>query len=331
MKLVVIIPALNEEKTIGNVIGDIPEEISGINETDVIVVDDGSTDATCQVAEAAGATVISHPTNLGVGTALHTGIEAALKRGADIIVNIDGDGQFDPKTIPLLIRHILENQADFATASRFKNPEYIPEMPRIKKWGNRCIAWLISLLTGQKFHDVSCGYRAYSRDTALRLNLFGKFTYTQETFLDLAFRGLRIVEIPMQIRGQREFGKSRVASNLFRYAINSSKIILRAFRDYKPLRFFGFLAALSGIMGLGFLIFLFGHYVSAGQFTPHKWAGFVGASFIALAAIIWVVGLLGDMLDRIRVNQEEMLYYQRKRELSETTPVSSEPSQNHKR
>ena len=116
-------------------------------------------------------------------------------------------------------------------------------MPAVKRWGNRAMSSLISRLAGQEFHDVSCGMRCYSRRAALQLHLVGRFTYTQEVVLNLAFKGLRIAEVPVRVRGEREFGESRVAGNLWRYALRSAQIIFRAYRDYHPLRFFGGLAA----------------------------------------------------------------------------------------
>jgi len=314
MKLVIIIPALNEEYTVGDVITAVPSQIDDVDEIEIVVVDDGSTDGTKVVAESAGVFVISHTTNKGVGAAFHTGIKTALMRGADVIVNMDADGQFNPLDIPILVQPILEGKADFVTASRFKDSSMIPQMPRIKIWGNNRIAQLISLLTGQKFYDVSCGFRAYSRDIALKLTLFGQFTYTQETFLDLTFKGAAIIEVPLSVKGERAFGESKVASNLWKYATMTSTIILRAFRDYKPLRFFGIISLPFLVSGVLLEIFLISHYILSGQFTPHKWAGFTGMGLFVLGLIFFIIGLVADMLGRIRLNQEELLYFERKRE-----------------
>jgi glycosyltransferase involved in cell wall biosynthesis len=292
----------------------VPLQIDGVDEIEIVVVDDGSTDRTKLVAESVGATVVSHTTNKGVGAAFHTGIKTALIRGADIVVNIDADGQFNPLDIPLLLQPILEGKADFVTASRFKDSSMIPQMPKIKIWGNRRIAQLISVLTYQKFYDVSCGFRAYSRDAALRLTLFGQFTYTQETFLDLVFKGTNILEVPLHVRGERAFGESKVASNLWKYAAMTSKIIFRAFRDYRPLRFFTWVSLPFIVIGVLLEIFLIMHYALSGRFSPHKWAGFAGMGLFVLGLIFFVIGLVADMLDRIRLNQEELLYIERKRE-----------------
>ncbi|HMB31363.1 MAG TPA: glycosyltransferase family 2 protein, partial [Desulfohalobiaceae bacterium] len=230
LHLVVIIPCLNESRTISQVIAKIPGDIPGISHVDVVVVDDGSSDDSAAIARNMGAYVVSHPNRMGVGVAFNTGLNQAIQLGADIMVNIDGDGQFDPGDIPKLVQPILEGRADFVTASRFKDANLEPGMPWIKKWGNKGMARLISILTGHKFYDVTCGFRAYSKETMLQLNLIGKFTYTQETFLDLAFKDIKIKEMPIKVLGQRQFGNSRVTRSIWAYAVNSGKIILRAFR-----------------------------------------------------------------------------------------------------
>lgn len=323
MLLVIIIPCLNEENTITEVISSIPQEMPGITSVKILVIDDGSTDSTACRAQEAGAKVIPHPENMGVGVAFHTGIDMAIEMGADIVVNMDGDGQFDPKDIPTLITPIIEGKADFVTASRFKDKSLEPQMPAIKKWGNKRIAGLISMLARKRFYDVSCGFRAYSQEALLRLNLMGKFTYTQETFLDFAFKGIKIVEVPLRIKGEREFGKSRVAGNLFNYAGRSATIILRTFRDYRPLEFFGLISIILFLFSLLLGGFFFGYYWKTGRFSPNLWAGFLSGFSLLFAILFFVTGLLADMFDRIRLNQEKMLYLEKKKMISKIKGISS--------
>jgi glycosyltransferase involved in cell wall biosynthesis len=263
------------------------------------------------MAAAAGAQVIRHSAPRGVGAAFHSALAYGVERGADLIVSIDADGQFDPADIPKLIQPVLDGSADFTTASRFVDPALIPEMPAIKLWGNRMMSRLISRLSGETLHDVSCGMRCYSRRAALQLHLVGRFTYTQEVMLNLAFKGLRIVEVPVRVRGEREFGESRVANNLWRYGMRTAQIIFRAYRDYHPLRFFGGIAAgllLPATLLIGFLGW---HYLATGGFTPHKWAGFTALGLVIVALLILQVGVIGDMLSRHRMYLEEVLYRQR--------------------
>jgi hypothetical protein len=170
------------------------------------------------------------------------------------------------------------------------------------------VSRIVALLTGARYMDVSCGFRAFSAPALLRLNLFGNFTYTQETFIELTFKRMKIVEVPLDVRGTREFGSSRIAGNLPLYALRSLAIMLRAFISFRPLAFFATLSALFAAPGLGLLLFLGIHYLQAGKFSPHIWAGFVGGSFTFLALSTIVTGLVADMLMRIRLNQESSLY-----------------------
>lgn len=227
MKLVVIIPALNEDAAIAGVIKNIPAEINGIDEIETVVVDDGSTDRTVEAARECGASVISHPEKLGLGAAFRIGIEEAKRRRADVAVNIDADGQLDPGDISRLVEVIVNGGADVAIGSRFKDPRLAPEMRWLKLKGNLLMARLVSTLAGRKFHDVSCGLRAYSREAFQRLELKGNFTYTHESILFFAHNGFRIEEVPVSARGAREAGESKISSNLLLYAIRSLAIIFR--------------------------------------------------------------------------------------------------------
>ena len=242
-----------------------------------------------------------------MGGPFHSGGRHGLDHGADLIVSIDADGQFDPGDIPALIAPVVAGQADFATASRFKDRTLTPHMPRVRLWGNRLMSAFVSHLTGQRFYDVSCGMRCYGRRAALQLYLLARFTYTQEVFLNLAYRQVPIVEVPIRVRGQREFGRSRVAGNLWRYAFRTAAIIVRSYRDYRPLQFFGTLALgwLTAAAGLGGFFAL--HYVDR-PLSPHTWAGVSAGACFGLAVLMLHLGLIGDMLNRHRIYLEELLY-----------------------
>ncbi|HIO21033.1 MAG TPA: glycosyltransferase family 2 protein [Nitrospirales bacterium] len=307
--LLVVIPCLNEEPTIAQVIQGVPRNIKGIRTINIVVIDDGSTDQSATRARDAGAEVISHATTLGLGVSFRDAVGIALSKRVDVMIHIDGDGQFNPADIPLLVEPLLKNHAHMVTASRFAQSDLTPNMPAIKLWGNRWLAFLVSRLTGQRFHDVSCGFRGFSQEALLRLNVFGGFTYTQQTFLDLAFKNLAIVEVPIHVRGTREYGTSRMASSVPRYALRTMQIILRAFISYRPLRFFSAISVIFLTVGLCFLAFLGSHYLQARAFSPHIWAGFVGGSFTFLGISTLITGFIGDMLVNIRMNQETILYY----------------------
>lgn len=313
MKLVVIIPACNEERTVGEVVRGVPAELGGIDECEVIVIDDGSTDRTAEVAREAGARVVSHKGNRGVGAAFHTGLEEALRGGADIIVNVDGDGQFDPSNMNRLIEPIVESGYGFVTCTRFGEPGKEPDMPVLKRWGNYMMARLVNwIIRDGKFTDVSCGFRAYSRKTALKLTLFGEFTYTQETFIDLASKDVRMTEVSLPVQGEREYGKSRMASNLWQYAVQAGIIILRAMRDTRPLTFFGSIGLSVFLLGVFCGLFVFIFWCFTGHTTGVRSVLFGSATFILLGFLLAVLALVADMLGRVKQITDEELYLQRK-------------------
>ncbi|MBI5509857.1 MAG: glycosyltransferase family 2 protein [Deltaproteobacteria bacterium] len=308
MRLLVAIPCLNEAATVGDVISAVPRKIRGIDQVVVLVVDDGSTDNTVAAAITAQARVVSHGYNRGVGAAFQTALATAISEGFDVMVNVDADGQFDPADIPTLVEPVALGDADFVTASRFADPALVPVMPIVKKWGNHGMALLVGCLSGRRFKDVSCGFRAYSREAMLNLNLTGRFTYTQESFIDLSFKQLRILEVPVRVRyfpGRR----SRVAGSIPRYAVKTLSIILRAYRDFRPLVFFWSIAAVFILAGLGISSILVYHRVTTGIFSGQIWSGFLGGALLLTGLVFGLVGMTTDMLDRIRVNQERILYH----------------------
>lgn len=314
-KCVVIIPALNEEKTIERVINAVPKSLfDGHIVLEIVVINDGSTDRTAQKAEEHGAYVIHHRIPQGVGASFSAGVKEALVRKADYAVNIDADGQMNPEDIEKLLKPLVEGNADMVTASRFKDRELIPQMPKMKRWGNRKVAQIVSLIVGRKYYDVSCGFRAYNRETLLRLNLRGKFTYTQETFINLANNShIRIEEVPVKIRGEREYGTSRVAKNVFKYGIRSGLIILSAFKDYHPIHFFGGLSLAFLIIGLLFEAFFFGHFFATGHFRNYLFAGLTGAFMGVIAAVFFILMLVMDTLGRMFKTEEDILYFNKLR------------------
>lgn len=309
LKLCVMIPAYNEEANIRSVIEGIPRKIDGVDCVEVLVIDDGSTDNTVKAARDAGADdIISHSNNKGLGVAFRDGLKVSLERGADIIVNIDADGQFNPKDIPKLIEPILNNEADFVTTSRFLDKSSEPDMPFIKKLGNKILTKIINILTKQQFTDTQCGFRAYSKEAALKLNIFGDYTYTQEVFLDLVEKKLRIREMPSKVIYKNN-RKSRLVKNPLSYAIKVIMIISRTMRDYKPLKFFGIPGLF--ILGIGFLagLFMVVRYILTRRTSPYQSIIIFSGVMLILGFLIIVLALVVDMIGRQRKLQEEILYY----------------------
>jgi glycosyltransferase involved in cell wall biosynthesis len=301
--IAVVIPAFNEEVKIGSVIDGIPQFVD-----DIIVIDDGSHDRTSQIVKEKGAIVVRHRKNKGVGAAFKSGVKKVLSMDIDLMVNIDADGQFNPQDISKLLDPIINGEADFVTASRFIDKNLYPTMSAVKFHGNKFMSWFISKIIGERFYDVSCGFRAYSKETLQRLNLFGQFTYTQETFIDLAFKEMTIQEVPIKVRGKREVGKSRVASNILKYGYQTLSIIVKTMRDYKPLQLFGFISTIVFLLGCGFGVFLLQYYFVYDSFSPHKWAGFVAGFLIILSFALLMLGFILDMFSRMRDNQEKIIF-----------------------
>ncbi len=243
MKLVVLIPAYNEESGIEKTVLSIPRKIMGIKKVEILVVNDGSTDNTIEMAMNGGADrVVSHKRNSGVGAAFMTGVRNAIQMNADIVVAVDADSQFDSSQIPELIIPILTNQADVVIGSRFqgKKPANIP---RIKYFGNNVFSKLVSWVVGQKFTDTQTGFRAYSKEALLNISVVNDFTYTQEALIDLKFKKMRIVEVPVSVTYDDK-RKSRVVKSIFGYSSRALSIIIRTLIYHRPVFSFGVLGAI---------------------------------------------------------------------------------------
>ena len=309
-RLIVTIPCFNEEKTLVKVIETIPKKIKGITSIKVLVVDDGSTDNSAALAKKAGAEVFSHTKNEGLGPTFTEGIRQALNNGADIICNIDADMQFNPKDIPKIIAPLVKHTADMTTATRFSNG-LSKNVPRVKRLGNYIFTWMVSTLSRKNFTDTQCGFRAYSREAALRLNLFGKFTYTQEVFLDLLNKGMKITEVPIKVRYYKE-RKAKISKSLPKYALQSLTIILTTFRDFRPLLFFGlpgiFIFTNGFLLSLGSLVY----WVIMQRTSPIRMYLFTGIFLLTFGFLMIMLALIADMFKRIRMTQEEILYKMKK-------------------
>lgn len=307
MKLVVNIPAFNEEEKIEETIKRIPRQIPGIDEVFIQVIDDGSQDRTAEIAREFGADFVhSHRANRGVGITFRTAVEKALRNGADIMVNIDADGQFDCADIQKLVRPILNGEADMVSADRFSQ-KTAQDIPWIKSFLNRVAARLIGRFMNTKIYDLTCGFRAYSREALLRLNLPGDFTYTQEVIIDLLGKNLKIKWIPVTVKYFPE-RKSRVVRSVYRYVNNSFKIILKAIRDVRPMKFFGipglFLIFLSLI---SFGIFLYNYFPDF-KITLYRNYLIFGIALFLVGLQFVVFALIADMIKSNRKLTEDQMY-----------------------
>jgi len=313
MKLLIIIPAKNEEETIAQVIKSIPGDIEGVSNIQVLVINDGSSDNTAVVAKDAGAKVITNKKCLGLARSFSRGLSAALFAGADIIVNTDGDNQYDQAEIPKLIKPILDGQADMVIGDRqVKNLSF---MKAGNKYGNLLGSWVLRKLTGVQVSDASSGFRAFSREAALRLNISSNHTYTHESIIQAAIKNLSLRDIPISFR-ERQVGSSRLISSLLSHIKRSILTIIRTILMYKPLSAMlciGTIIALPGfLLGLRFL-----YFYSSGQGTGKVQSLILAALLIMIGFFISVLGLLGDLIAHNRKLNEEILYNQKKQEIKD--------------
>ena len=314
MKLVVTIPAYNEESTISGVIAGVPRRMDGVASVQVLVLDDGSTDGTVAAAQKAGADkVVRHRENRGLGTAFKRALDEALAMGADIIVNIDADGQYNALDIPALIAPIIENRADIVLGWRdIGNLDF---MPAGKKIGNRMATRATRMLSGFPVKDAQTGFRAFSRDAAMRMYLSGGYTYVQETLMQAKYKGLIIEQVPVDFRARK--GKSRLISSLFSYAVRASRVIFVTFKDYRPLRLFLYSGFVIFLIGLGLGIRVLVHFAQTGMVTPHYPSAIAATLLILLGLGVAVFGIIADMFKKQRLLSEEILYRLKKSERRE--------------
>lgn len=307
MKLVINLPAFNEAEKIGETIKRIPKRFEGIDEVVVQVIDDGSTDDTIRVATEAGADfVFPNGVNRGLGKTFRHAVERALENGADIMVNMDADGQFDPNDIPKIIGPILAKQVDIVSADRF-GEEQVKDMPFVKNFLNQVAARIISWFMNAPIKDLTCGYRAYNRESLLRLNLLGDFTYTQETIIDALGKNLKIKWVPVVVTYFAD-RKSKMTKSIIKYIKNSTRLILKAVRDVRPMKFFGIPGfTLVGIAFFAFLYFLF-FYFQDFKISPYRNVLFFSVTSFLVGLQFIILAFIADMIKSNRRLMEDQLY-----------------------
>lgn len=321
MKLIISIPAYNEEAVIGKTILRIKESFKNdfyknqegkvIKEKLIQVVNDGSKDKTVEESRKAGADlIISHETNRRLGAVFASSVSSALKNKADLMVNIDADGQFEPEDIPKLLKPVLEGKSDMVIANRFGDIK-ATNIPWIKNFLNQLAAKLISFFLDYKIDDLTCGFRAHNREALLRLNLTNNFTYTQETIIDAIGKNLKLQWIPVHVTyfADRE---SRIVKSVWKFINNGFKIILKAIRDARPLKFFGVPALffiIVAVIGYGFFLL---NYFQDFKITPFlNYILFASVSLL-LGIQLLIFALVADMIKSNRKITEELSYQHKK-------------------
>jgi len=292
MKVIITIPAFNEEKTLPTVLNEINAVMTKTNYNyQVLVLNDGSTDKTIEVAKKHKAIVISNKRNQGLAITFQHEIKECLNLGADIIIHTDADGQYPPEYIPKLIEKVKEGY-DLVLGSRFINNKYSGSFA--KKIGNKVFSRVISSLTRTKITDSTTGFRAFTKEVAEEINFINTFTYTQEQIIKAAKQKFKIVEIPITTRETRE---SRLFKSPLQYALKAWINIFRIYRDYDPLKFFGIIGSLFVILGAALGILILVSVINYGTVggIPRV---ILSALFITTGVQILLYGLLADMLKK---------------------------------
>ena len=303
MKLIVTIPALNEAPTIGAVIREIPRTIEGIDAVEVLVIDDGSRDETVERALEAGADyVISNRLNRGLAAAFKTALQEAVARGADIIVNTDADNHYDQTRIPELIAPLLRREADIAVGSRMI--DRLPMKPA-NKYGNKAANFIMQRLLRLPDIDVSTGFRAYTRDAAMRLNVLSDHTYTHETLINALDQRLRIVNVPVEAR--HVVRPSRLIKSVGSHVVRAGGVILRSFLLYRPMQVYGLAGAF--LIMLGLLPFArFAYFVAEGDSSGHLQSLVIGVALSFMGGQMLITGMLAMAIGWNRRMLEEVLF-----------------------
>ncbi len=292
MKLVIQIPCYNEEKSLPVTLADLPEHINGVDEIEVLIINDGSTDKTVQTAKEHGIKhIVEMPHNCGLAKAFVAGINSSLALGADIIVNTDADNQYCASDIEKLIQPILNNEADIVIGSR--PVSQIEHFSPLKKLLQRLGSCVMRMVSSTSVEDAPSGFRAFSRNAALQLNVFDNYTYTLETIIQARAKGLQLVCVPISVNP--DLRESKLVKNMFDYIRRSVFTMLRMFIIYRPFRFFSILAGL--FLFIGMLIgarFLW--YYMSGSGTGHIQSLILSAILIITGVQVGVIGVLSELL-----------------------------------
>lgn len=314
MKLIVQIPCYNEEATLATTLQALPKKIDGIDEIQILVIDDGSTDKTLEVARKNGVeNFVILQKNVGLAKAFLAGIHKSLELGADIVVNTDADNQYCAADIEKLIKPIIEARADMVIGARpIQNIEHFSFA---KKLLQKLGSWVMRLISRTNVEDATSGFRALSREAALQINVFDNYTYTLETIIQAQAKGLEIISVPVRVNA--ELRESRLIKNIFDYIRRSTFTMLRMFIVYRPFRFFaiiGLMFLFPGILlGARFLYYYLNH-----SGTGHLQSLILASIFILTGVQVGLIAVLADLLSINRKLLEDIQLRVKKRDSNKT-------------
>lgn len=312
MKLIIQIPCYNEEKALPATIHDLPRQIEGVDSIEILIIDDGSTDDTYKVARSLGVDhIVRFPNRRGLAHAFSSGINAAASLGADIIVNTDADNQYWGADVEKLIEPILNGKADVVIGDR--NVDTIAHFSFFKRKLQKFGSWVVRQVSGTKIPDATSGFRAYSREAALRIQVLTDFTYTLETIISAGKKRMAIHHIPVRTNPQTR--ESRLFHNMGDYIKKSVVTIIRIYTHYEPLKIFFYIGSVA--FGIGVIIGIrFLYYYFFGNSQGHIQSLILAAVLLIVGFQIILIGLVSDLIFGNRKILEEILYRLKKSEFS---------------
>lgn len=289
--LVIQVPCHNEEEILPRVLADLPTSLPGIGRIITLVIDDGSTDRTVEVARAHGAEVVRLPVNRGLARAFLAGLERAVQLGADVVVNTDGDHQYRGEDIGKLVAPVLAGQADLVVGTRPVSE--ISSFSPIKKLLQRLGSWATRVASGTTVEDAPSGFRAMNREAAMRLHVFNRYTYTVETIIQAGRKGMRVLSVPVGVNAVTR--PSRLVKGSGSYVMRQLNVMVRVFMTYKPFRFFAIPGVVLGALGSVLLARFLWYYITEGG-AGHIQSVIIGALLAGAGLFLVVIGLLADLI-----------------------------------
>ncbi len=311
MKLIIQIPCHNEAQVITNTINSLPKLMDGFDSIEYLVIDDGSNDSTVEVALAAGAHhLVSLPGHMGLAAAFTTGLDACVKNGADVIVNTDADNQYQAEDIRLLVEPIIKGRAQIVVGDR--GVATLENFSPFKRMLQRMGSWVVARISGMNIPDATSGFRALTREAALRTLVLNDYSYTLETLIQAGARRMPVEFV--KIRTNPQTRPSRLIRSIPHYMANSSSTIIRSYTMYRPLRVF---SMLGGILTLGGIILAgrFMYYYAIGQGSGHIQSVILAAVLLIVGFQVILIGLVADLIGFNRKILEEILYRTKQVEL----------------
>lgn len=311
VKLIIQIPCYNEAQTLPETLAGLPTSIPGIDCLETLVIDDGSRDDTVAVAKSLGVDhVVSHPQNRGLAHTFQTGIDTCLRLGADIIVNTDADNQYPGRFIPDLVVPVLTDAADIVIGDR--QVADIAHFSPVKKVLQKLGSWMVRTVSGTAVPDAASGFRAYSREAALRLNILTRYSYTLETIIQAGKLGLAIKSVPIETNAPTR--PSRLQRNMWHFIKAQGGTIMRLYAFYEPLRTFTYIAAPFLFVGLGAWIRFLYFFITRQNPSGHIQSITIGTGLILVGVITLLFGVQADITSKHRQLTQETLYRLKKLE-----------------